>query len=410
MNTFLLGIIREGKTPPDKRVPLTPSQCVELKKRFPNVEILIQPSEIRSFSDNEYEEQGLILSNDLSACDILLGVKEVPVDQLIPNKTYLFFSHTFKRQPYNRYLLRAILDKKIRLVDYEVLKDRSNHRLIGFGRWAGIVGCYNSFLTYGLKTQTYQLKPAFKCFNRAEMEHELKKVELPNDFKLVVTGWGRVGKGAREVLSLMDIQEVSASDFLEKQFHNPVFTQLEVGDYNAHKDGEPFNKEEFYRNSKDFISTFPRYLHQADMYMACHYYGSDAPFLVTRADFKDPRIKVKVVGDISADIDGPVACTLRPSVIGDAIYGYNRYTESETDFMKPDAIAVMAIDNLPCELPRDASEDFGNMLINNVLPFLLGTPDIDGVIERASQTGLDGKLTPLFSYLEDYVFGDNVNA
>jgi saccharopine dehydrogenase (NAD+, L-lysine forming) len=407
MSTIKLGIIREGKVPPDKRVPLTPLQCAELQKRFPLVKVLVQPSEIRAIEDVEYANAGIELDADMSQCDVLMGVKEVPIAELIPNKTYFFFSHTFKKQPYNRDLLRAILDKKIRLIDYEVLKDADGQRLIGFGRWAGIVGVYNSFLTYGLKTKSYELKPAHQCFDRKDMEAEMSKIKLANDFKLVLTGWGRVGLGAREVLQLLPIQEVRPESFLNDTFDVPVFTQLEVGDYNALPDGSPFVKEDFYRDASAYISTFPRYLAAADMYIACHYYSNDAPFLATRNDFKNPNIRVKVVGDVSADIDGPVACTIRPSKISDPIYGYDPQTESEVDYMQDDAIAVMAIDNLPCELPRDASDDFGNMLLNNVFPFFFGDADPTGVIERATQTDLNGHLTPKYTYLSDYVNGEN---
>jgi len=405
MSKIKLGVIREGKVPPDKRVPLTPAHCVALQEKFPNLEVLVQPSPIRAISDAEYREAGIRLTEDMQSCDVLVGVKEVPISQLIPNKTYFFFSHTFKKQPYNRDLLRAVLENHIELIDYEVLKNKNGQRVIGFGRWAGIVGCYNSFLTYGLKTQSFNLKPAHACFDRKEMDAELSKVVLPNNFKAVLTGWGRVGQGAREVMNLLPIKEVSPEDFLNKDFNEPVFTQLEVEDYNMHKDGAPFDKSAFYKDASDFVSTFPRYLTHADMYVACHYYSNDAPFLVTREDFKNPNLRVKVVGDISADIDGPVACTIRPSKIGDAIYGYDPDTESEVDFMKNDAIAVMAIDNLPCELPRDASDDFGSMLLDEVFPHLYGD-DQDGVILGATQTNKNGQLTDKFSYLQSYVDGN----
>lgn len=404
MSTIKLGILREGKVPPDKRVPLTPNQCVELQKRFPNVQVLVQPSEIRAIGDQEYLNVGIESCADMSKCDVLIGVKEVPIAELIPNKTYFFFSHTFKKQAYNRDLLCTILDKKIRLIDYEVLKDINGQRLIGFGRWAGIVGVYNSFLTYGLKTNSFQLKPAHECYDRKEMESELNKVKLSKDFKLVVTGWGRVGLGAREVLKLLPIREVNPTEFLEDHFDFPVFTQLEVGDYNALPDGSPFVKQDFYKNASVFVSTFPRYLNTSDMYIACHYYSNDAPFLATREDFRSPDLRVKVVGDVSADIDGPVACTIRPSKISDPIYGYNPKTELEVNFRNDNAIAVMAIDNLPCELPRDASEDFGNMLLDNVFPYFFGN-DPTGVIERATQTNLNGQLTSKYAYLSDYVNG-----
>jgi hypothetical protein len=242
------------------------------------------------------------------------------------------------------------------------------------------------------------------------MEYELEKIQIPSNFKLVLTGWGRVGKGARELLKLLRIKEVEPSEFLNQHFVEPVFTHLDVHDYNAHKSGKPFNREEFFKDASGYCSTFPRYLHTADMYIACHYYSNDAPLLVTREDFKHPKIRVSIVGDISADIDGPIACTLRPSIIGDPIYGYDPHSEQETDFKKENAIAVMAIDNLPCELPRDASEDFGKMLLDSVFPFLFGDQDPDLVIERATQTNLHGELMPRFKYLTDYVYGENIKT
>ncbi len=410
MSTIKIGIIREGKVPPDKRVPLTPEQCVRVKELFPNVEITVESSEVRAYTDAEYKTLGLTVSNDLSHCDILLGVKEVPVNLLIPNKTYLFFSHTFKKQHYNRNLLRTILDKKIRLIDYEVLKDRNNQRIIGFGRYAGIVGCYNAFRTYGLKTGLFDLKPAHQCYDRAAMEAQLVNVQLPNDFKIVLTGYGRVGLGAREVLQLLPIKEVGAEEFLNDTSDGPVFTQLNVEDYFQKPDGSSFTRQNFYDSPEGFVSSFPRYLKVADVYVSCHFWSDKSPFIATREDFKNPENKISVVADVSADIDGPVGCTLRPSTVADPIYGYNPQTESEDDFGKEGVIAVMAIDNLPCELPRDASDFFGEALIKNVFPVLFSGNDPDRIIERAAQTDFNGNLTPNFQYLKDYVNGVEVTG
>ena len=230
-----IGIIREGKTPPDKRVPLTPKQCIEVVEKFPGTEVVVQSSPIRKITDAEYVNAGVRVVEDVSDCDILLGVKEVNKEDLIPNKKYLFFSHTFKKQPYNRDLLIEILKKKIQLIDYEVLTDINGQRLIGFGKYAGIVGTYNGFLTFGKKHKLYDLKPANQCEDRIEFEKELKKVILPNDFKLVLTGYGRVGHGAREVINLLNIKEVNPKDFLNNEFNSPVFTQLNVEDYLPHR-------------------------------------------------------------------------------------------------------------------------------------------------------------------------------
>ncbi len=399
-----IGIVREGKTPPDKRVPLTPAHCVTLLKQYPDLEIAVQPSPIRAIPDQAYVDAGFTLQEDLSDCDLIMGVKEVPIEMLIPGKTYMFFSHTFKKQPYNRKLLRAILDKKISLIDYEVLTTEKGNRLIGFGRYAGIVGCYNGLLAYGKKTGAYALKPAHLCEDRKEVERELKKVVLPKDFKLVLTGKGRVGGGALEILNLIEINTVAPDDFLNGKFEAPVYTQLSVKEYNKKKDGSDFETSEFYVNPDRFESDFMRFARVSDMYIACHYWDDKAPFIFTRKDAAHPDFKISVVADISCDIDGPVASTLRPSTIADPLYGYLPSTSEEVDFNHPEAIGVMAIDNLPCELPKDASEDFGNELIQNIFPELLAKEN-SAVIEGARQTTLDGRLTSEYTYLEGYVDG-----
>lgn len=404
MELVKLALIREGKTPPDKRVALTPAQAAELMTRYPQLKIIVERSEIRAIPDSEYAAAGIEVMDDVSDADIMVGVKEVNIEDLVPSKTYLFFSHTFKKQPYNRDLLRAILDKNIRLIDYEVLTYPEGGRVLGFGRYAGIVGAYNSFLAYGKKTGLYSLKPAHLCRDRKEVEEELKKVQLEPDFKLVLTGRGRVGMGAREMITLLDIMEVNHNDFLSQEFEGPVFTHLSTGDYNARKDGGAFERLHFYSHAQEYKSTFLDYAKRANMFIAGHYWSSEAPFIFSRQDAKDPDVRLKVVGDISCDIDGPIASTIRPSTVAEPHYGYDPISESETDFMNPNAIGVMAVDNLPCELPKDAAEDFGSELMEKVIPPLLGE-DEDRIIWRGTQTLLSGKLTPHFAYLQDYVEG-----
>lgn len=404
MNKITIGVIREGKVPPDKRVPLTPAQCKTLEAVYPHVKVIVQPSPIRAFKDEEYIKEGIEMSEDLSNCDILIGVKEVNIEDLIPNKKYMFFSHTFKKQPYNRDLLRAIIERKIQLIDYEVLKNKDKKRVIGFGRYAGIVGTYNGFLTYGVKHGLYELKPAHACADRKEVEEELKKVTLPKNAKVLLTGFGRVGHGAREIMDLLPIKEVSPEEFVTKEFDGPVFAHLEVEDYYERRDGSDFKKSEFYNSPELFKSTFSNYLPHTDMYIPCHYWSDKADFIMTRDDLKGENVRLSVVADISCDIDGPVACTLRPSKIADPIYGYDPGTELEADFREDGVIAVMAVDNLPCELPLDASEDFGNELIKEIFPSLL-MEDKDRIISNGSQTTLAGELTEHFSYLSDYLQG-----
>jgi alanine dehydrogenase len=404
MKKVIIGIIKEGKTPPDFRVPLTPKQCKAIQILYPEVQIVVQKSPIRTFADSEYAAEGIDLVDSLENCDIIFGVKEVNVSDLIPNKTFVFFSHTIKKQAYNQKLLRAILDKKIRLIDYEVIKDKFNKRLIGFGRYAGIVGTYNSFLTLGLKNNSFELKPAHQCENRAEVEVELRKVVLPKNFKCVLTGFGRVGHGAREIIDLLPIKEVTPEELLTLEFNEPVFAHLELEDYYGRIDGKEFNKQEFYTNPALYKSIFSRYIAQIDMYIPCHFWSDKSPIIISKDDLQTENRRLSVVADISCDIDGPIASTIRSSKIGDAIYGYDPQTGNEVDFRNENAIAVMAVDNLPCELPKDASEDFGNELMKHVLPAFL-REDIDRIIDRASETDFTGNLTDNYKYLQDYANG-----
>jgi alanine dehydrogenase len=398
-----IGIIKEGKTPPDKRVPLSPEQCERILNNYDNVEIYVQKSNIRKFSDRDYERVGIAVVDDVSHCDILMGVKEVPINELIADKKYLFFSHTFKEQPYNRELLQALIDKSIQLIDWEVITNAKGQRLIAFGRYAGIVGCYNGFLAYGLKSGLYNIKPAHQCDDRAEMEGQLPNIKLPKDFKAVITGKGRVGGGALEVIEKIDIKEVSPEAFLNETFDEAVYTVLDVADYYERDDMKPMNKQEFYKNPKGYHSVFPQYAEVANMYIACHYWDSESPFIFTREDAKSENFNIEIVADISCDIDCAVASTLQPSTIAEPLYGYNPKTESVVSFDEEGAIGVMAVDNLPCELPKDASESFGEMFIEHVLEPLLGN-DPDNIIDRASETK-NGKLNSHFEYLQDYLKG-----
>lgn len=395
-----IGILREGKTPPDRRVVLSPIQCTLVQKKYPNVKLVVQPSPIRCFSDDQYLSLGINIQEDLSDCDILLGVKEVPIKDLIAEKTYLYFSHTIKEQQYNRELLRKMLEFNIRMVDYEVLTDVNGKRLIGFGRYAGIVGCYNGFLAFGKRTGTFSLKPAYKCEDREDMELELKKINLPK-MKIIVTGNGRVGRGILELINIIGLKEISKDDFLNKDFDEAVFVHLNTMDYNIRLDGKDGSKSDFYSNPKEYKSDFMKFAKQSEFFIAGHYYAADSPFLFTRDDAKSQDFKIRTIADISCDIDGPVASTIRCSSITDPIYGYNPQTELEDDYSKEEVITVMAVDNLPCELPKDASESFGQNLLKKIIPNLLGN-DLDNIIERATICK-QGKLNKNYTYLENYI-------
>ena len=395
-----IGVLKEEKVPADKRVPLTPKHCRILLDTYPNLELSVQSSDIRCFLDDMYLAEGINIVDDLSDCDVLIGVKEVPLESLIANKTYFYFSHTIKEQSYNRALLLKMLQLNISMVDYEVLRNNKGERLLGFGRYAGVVGAYNGFLTYGLKSGKYNLKAAHNCADRVEMEGEMSKIELLNE-KIIVTGNGRVGNGVMEIMKKSNIRQVSKLDFLNKTFNEAVFVHLNFMDYNIKIDGSSFNQQEFFTNPELFKSSFMDYAIHANIFIAGHYYSSGSPYLFTREDAKSLDFNLLVVADISCDINGPVASTIRPSTIANPIYGYNKQSEQEVDFRTEDSIAVMAVDNLPCELPKDASEDFGDEMIDKILPSLL-IGDDNQIIFNATICK-DGDLTPNFEYLRSYI-------
>lgn len=401
MSLIKIGLIREGKTPPDKRVPFTPSQAEEIEQRFPHVKVICQQSGIRCFQDSEYETLGIGTHTHVADCDILMGIKEVPIDMLIPNKTYLFFSHTIKKQPYNRKLLQAILQKNIRLIDYEALKDTQGNRLVAFGRFAGIVGAYNGLWAYGKRFKQYELRRAFDCFDINDLKLELRKAKLP-PLKIVLTGAGRVGKGAMETLDTAGIRKVSPNDFLTRTYSEPVYSQLSSSDYHERKEGGHFNRDEFHRNPERYRSTFYKFLNVTDILMAGAFWNPKAPVLFTRENMLAPDFKIKIIADITCDINGSVPSTIRASSIPDPLYDYNAETHSDFPaFSNEKFVTVMAVDNLPCELPRSASDEFGRDLIDRILKPLL-FEDTEGIIKRGTITE-NGSLTEEFSYLQDYV-------
>ena len=406
MQVLKLGVVREGKVPPDFRVPLTPKKCAEVLATWPHVQLVVQSSSTRCFSDQEYRDLGVEVVDSVADCDVLLGVKEVPKSDLIPNKTYLFFSHTIKAQPYNRELLRTVLRKNIRLIDYETLTAATGVRVVAFGHYAGIVGAYNGLLTYGRKHGLYNLKPAHECRDLDELIEEFYKLhgKLPAGTKIVVTGTGRVGKGAAELLDHAGIRRVSAYDFLYHAFAEPVYAALESGEYHEHRDPQrPWHEAHYFQHPAEYVSTFWRYAKSADLLINCIYWDPRAPRLFTADEVAQPWFRISVIADVSCDINGSVPCTTRASTIADPVYDIDRATGAELPpYTGPHTLSLMAVDNLPCELPRNASREFGRQLIDTVLPALLTGSDPDDRIARAT-IAQDGHLTERFAYLADYV-------
>lgn len=399
-----IGILRENKTPPDKRVPLSPEQCIEVQQKFRDVTVIVQPSPIRCFSDNEYQSAGIQLSEDLSDCDILLGVKEVRTEDFIAGKKYLIFSHVIKKQPYNRDLLQTVIQKNIQLIDYETLTDLNGIRIIGFGRFAGLVGAYSGIRALGLRKHLFDLKPAHQCNDLSEMLRELDDVKLP-PVKIAVTGNGRVANGVFEILNHMRIEKLTPEIFLQTE--NPsqaVCVQLLPENYVCRKDGSDFDLYHFFNHPEMYENSFLPFAHATDMLIASAYWDPKAPVLFTPGDMKTESFGISVISDITCDIEGSIPTTKRAATIEEPFYDFNPETgEIELPFSSEKNITVQAVDNLPCELPKDASLDFGRNLITSVFPGLLGE-DKGRIIERAT-IAKNGKLTQRFAYLQDFVDG-----
>lgn len=396
-----IGLIREGKVPADNRVALTPAQCKWIQKNASAIRIFVQPSASRCFSDREYVAAGAILQEDLSECDILFGIKEVPVTQLLPGKTYLFFSHTKKKQPHNQSLLRAILDANIKLVDYECLEHEDGQRIIGFGFFAGVVGAHNGMMAYGARTGLYNLDRVYKQRSFRELIHTYFGLRLPN-VKVAVTGSGRVAHGILEIMNLMGIHEVEPEEYLSRRFAYPVYTQLKGADLYRHKKDHHYTRLNFHEHPEDYACNFLPYAAQTDILMNGVYWDKQVPRLFEIGDVKDENFIIQTIADITDDVNGSVPINLGDQTIEDPVYGVDRQTLLKTAPYVPGSIDIMAVGNLPNELPRDASRYFGEQLIKFVLDDLLkdGSP----IIQRAT-IAEKGSLTAEYAYLQDYAAG-----
>ena len=397
-----LGLIREGKTPHDARVALTPKQAARIGEEYP-VRVLVQPSGHRCFSNEEYRQEGLVLTEDMSDCDVLLGVKEVPEAALLDRKTYLFFSHTIKKQVHNRKLLQAILRKNIRLIDYEVLTDDQGQRLIAFGHFAGMVGAHNAMLTYGRRTGAFVLKRMHECFDYVEAKALYRSLRIPA-VRVVLTGGGRVASGAVTVLRDMGLAQVDPQEYLTNAYDHAVFTQLNCDSYVARKDGQPFGREDFYAHPEAYRSIFAPYAAKSDVMINGIFWDNRAPAFFTRQEMATADFRIRTIADVTCDIapESSIPSTLRASTIADPIFGFDPKTGLEAPPHGEGIIDMMTIDNLPSELPRDASESFGRQFMNHVLWPLLN-PGHAMILRATIAQG--GQLGSSFEYLREYVEG-----
>lgn len=398
-----IGLIKEGKIPADNRVALTPAQCKWIQKNAPGISIVAQSSAGRCFSDKEYLLAGVEVTDDISDCDILLGIKEVPPEQLVANKTYLFFSHTKKKQPQNQSLLRTMLDKNITLIDYECLEHEDGQRIIGFGFFAGVVGAHNGMMAYGNRTGLFSLERVYKQRSFRELIHTYFGLRLPN-VKIAVTGSGRVAHGILEVMNLMGIHEVEPGDYLKRRFSYPVYTQLKGHDLYERSSNGQYDREDFHANPGNYRCRFLPYAEQTDILMNGVYWEKDIPRLFEKEVVKEEKFIIQTIADITDDVNGSVPINTGDQTIEDPIYGIDRNSLEKTAPYLKNSIDIMAVGNLPNELPRDASRYFGEQLIKHVLEDLLGNGS--DIIRRATMTK-DGELTEPYLYLQDYANGQS---
>jgi alanine dehydrogenase len=393
-----IGLLREGKIPVDNRVALTPSQCKWLQQQFSDVQIIAQHSPHRCFPDREYEMAGIAVQENLDDCQVLLGIKEVPIEMLIPGKTYLFFSHTKKKQPYNQQLFRAILNKKITLIDYECLEHEDGQRIIGFGFFAGVVGAHNGVMAYGNRTGLYKLDRVYKERSFRELIHAYFGLRLPN-VKIAVTGSGRVAHGILEVMNLLGIHEAEPDDYLRRRFAYPVYTQLKGAELYADKKTGVYSRADFHDHPENYKCRFLPYAEQTDILLNGVYWDTNVPRLFEKEDVRSESFIIRTIADITDDANGSVPINLGDQSIDDPVYGVDRNSFEKTAPYLSNSIDVMAVGNLPNELPRDASRYFGEQLIKYVLEDLLRSGS--AIIERATMVK-QGKLTETYEYLSDY--------
>ena len=394
-----IGLIREGKIPSDSRVALTPAQCKWLHKNFEDVKVMVQQSSSRCYSDKEYQLAGVTVQEDISDCDVLLGIKEVPVDMLIAGKTYLFFSHTKKLQSYNQKLIQTIAAKKITLIDYECLEHEDGTRIIGFGFFAGIVGAHNGMMAYGNRTGLFKLQRVGTVNSFQKLIHTYFGLKVPV-IKIAVTGSGRVAHGVLEIMNLLGIHEVEADEYLEKKFSYPVYVHLKGADLYMHKRTGKYSRDNFHEHPESYGCKFINYVSETTILLNGIYWNKNIPRLFELEDMAKANFKITTIADITDDVHGSVPCNLGDTTIENPIYGVDRNSFERTAPYLPNSIDVMAVGNLPNELPRDASRYFGEQLIKFVL---------DDVRKGGSETInkatiiKDGLVNEPFSYMKAYV-------
>lgn len=397
-----IGLIREGKVPADNRVALTPAQCKWIHKNRADIRIIVQTSSNRCFSDAEYQRAGIEVKEDLSECNFLFGIKEVPVNMLMADKTYLFFSHTKKLQPYNKKMLRAIVQKNITLIDYECLEHSDGTRIIGFGFFAGVVGAHNGMMAFGKRTGNFELQRVNSSKNLQYLIHTYFGLHLPA-IKIAVTGSGRVAHGILEIMNLMGIHEVEPEDYISRNFEYPVYVHLKGSNLYRHRETGKYSRMDFHQNPRQYSCLFSNYLPFTDIIMNGVYWDADIPRLFEIDDMKSPSFKVQTIADITDDAHGSIPANLGDATIEDPVYGVDKNSFEKTAPYLKSSVDIMAVGNLPNELPKDASRYFGEQLIKYImLPLIEGNSEI---IDKATIVK-NGKITKPYDYMSDFAYND----
>lgn len=434
--TALMGIRREDKNKWEQRVPVIPDHISELKKKH-QIQTIIQPSSIRSYDDSEYEKAGANVQDDLSNCPVIFAVKEIPIDFFESKKTYVFFSHTIKGQSYNMPMLKKLMELQCTLIDYEKVVDENNRRLIFFGRFAGIAGMVDTLWGFGKRLQTqYHIDTLFTVIKQTHQYPSLstlkqklttigKNIEqkgLPKEITPLVigfAGYGNVSNGAQEIIDLLPVVEVQPSklpmifdDPSNKCVYKVVFKEEDmVKPIQPH---QHFDLQDYYHHPEHYTSAFQKYLPKISILMNCIYWDKRYPRLLSKDYFHQYPVseeirKPLIVGDISVDLQGAIEPTMKVTTPDNPVFVYDPQTDSINDGVKGEGMAIMAVDNLPCELPKDSSRAFSEILWHFI-------PEIVHADYAANFAQLhlppeiknavilhQGKLTPSYQYINKYL-------
>ncbi len=425
-----LGIIKETKNKWERRVPLNPQAVQELIQK--GFEVIVQPSKIRIYKDEEYSSVGAKLSSDLSECDFIIGVKEIPINDLIPEKPHLFFSHTIKGQDYNIPLLQKILDDKITLFDYEKIENNQNRRLVFFGKFAGYAGMVDTLHGLGQRLmQQFNIEtPFLKVKHSYQYEsvqdaidqikiigEEIKKNGLPAEitpFNIFLLGYGHVSQGCQEILTALPIVKISPAQLEENSpnyENNKIYLSVFKEEHLVErKDGAKFDLLDYFKNNGKYKSRLQIYLQYCSVYMNAIYWNLQCPVFLPNSylnKIQDKNPKLIIIGDITCDIEGSVQATIKETCPDNPVFIYNAKTGKETDGYKGEGFAVMAVDNLPCEFPKEASDCFSESLmpfIEQMLNNDYSKPIIDSDLPdeiKSACIAHQGKLEDNFKYLKE---------